>query len=87
MYTFQVAVDPFDSTEGFDTAIVVTHDELHDLRYVLRWYMEDMDDSVSTAEAAKFFKRIAFWHSILSSPVPDESWYEGTDEEDDDDVA
>ena len=87
MYTFQVAVDPFDSTEGFDTAIVVTHDELHDLRYVLRWYMEDMDDSVSTAEAVKFFKRIAFWHSILSSPVPDKSWYEGTDEEDDDDVA
>ena len=70
-----------------DIAIVVTRDELHDLRYVLRWYMEDMDDSVSAAEAVKFFKRIAFWHSVLSSPVPDESWYEGTDEEDDDDVA
>ena len=75
-----------------DIAIVVTRDELHDLRYVLRWYMEDMDDSVSTAEAAKFFKRIAFWHSILSSPVPDESWYESADTEidlwgDDDDVA
>ena len=83
MYTFQVAVDPFDSTEGVDTAIVVTHWELHDLRYVLRQYMEDMDEDTDP----KFVKRIAFWHSILSSPVPDKSWYEGTDEEDDDDAA
>jgi hypothetical protein len=70
-----------------DIAIVMTYDEVHDLRYVLRWYMEDMDDSVSAAEAVKFFQRVAFWHSILSSPVPDESWSEGTDDEDDDDVA
>ena len=83
MYTFQVAVDPFDSTEGFDTAIVVTHDELHDLRYLLREYMLDMDENTDS----KFVQRVAFWHSILSSPVPDESWYEGTDEEDDDDAA
>ena len=83
MYTFQVAVDPFDSTEGFDTAIVVTHDELHDLRYLLREYMLDMDENTDS----KFVQRVAFWHSILSSPVPDKSWYEGTDEEDDDDVA
>lgn len=77
MYTFQVAVDPFDSTEGFDTAIVMTHDELHDLRYLLREYMLDMDENTES----KFVQRVAFWHSILSSPVPDESWYEGTDEE------
>ena len=83
MYTFQVAVDPFDSTEGFDTAIVVTHDELHDLRYLLREYMLDMDENTDS----KFVRRVAFWHSILSSPVPDKSWYEGTDEEGDDDAA
>ena len=75
-----------------DVAIIMTRDEVADLRYVLRWYMEDMDDSVSAAEAVKFFKRIAFWHSVLSSPVPDESWYESADTEivlwgDDDDAA
>lgn len=79
MYTYKKDED--------DIAIVVTRDELHDLRYVLRWYMEDMDDSVSAAEAVKFFQRVAFWHSVLSGPVYTEDWYEGTDEEDDDDVA
>ena len=71
-----------------DIAIVMTYDEVHDLRYVLRWYMQDMDEDTDP----KFVQRVAFWHSILSSPVPDESWYEGTDTEivlwgDDDDVA
>tara|TARA_R110000823_G_C15602007_1_gene465459 strand:- start:260 stop:484 length:225 start_codon:yes stop_codon:yes gene_type:complete len=65
-----------------DVAIIMTRDEVHDLRYVLRGYMEDMHE-----DTPEFVQRVAFWHSILSSPVPDESWYEGTDEEDDDDVA
>jgi hypothetical protein len=73
--------------DEWDVAVIMTRDELHDLRYVLRWYMEDMDDSVTADDGVKLFRRVAFWHSILSSPVPDESWYEGTDEEDDNDVA
>ena len=66
-----------------DVAIIMTRDEVHDLRYLLREYMLDMDENTDS----KFVQRVAFWHSILSSPVPDESWYEGTDEEDDDDAA
>lgn len=61
-----------------DVAIIMTRDEVHDLRYLLREYMLDMDENTDS----KFVQRVAFWHSILSSPVPDESWYEGTDEED-----
>ena len=60
-----------------DVAIIMTRDEVHDLRYLLREYMLDMDENTDS----KFVQRVAFWHSILSSPVPDESWYEGTDEE------
>ena len=71
-----------------DVAIIMTRDEVHDLRYLLREYMLDMDENTDS----KFVQRVAFWHSILSSPVPDESWYEGTDTEivlwgDDDDAA
>ena len=71
-----------------DVAIIMTRDEVHDLRYLLREYMLDMDENTGS----KFVQRVAFWHSILSSPVPDESWYESADTEidlwgDDDDVA
>lgn len=71
-----------------DVAIIMTRDEVHDLRYLLREYMLDMDENTDS----KFVQRVAFWHSILSSPVPDESWYESADTEidlwgDDDDVA
>ena len=66
-----------------DVAVILTRDEVHDLRCLLREYMLGMDDDTDS----KFVQRVAFWHSILSSPVPDESWYEGTDEEDDDDAA
>ena len=66
-----------------DVAIIMTRDEVHDLRYLLREYMLDMDENTDS----KFVQRVAFWHSILSSPVPDKSWCEGTDEEDDDDAA
>ena len=71
-----------------DVAIIMTRDEVHDLRYLLREYMLDMDENTGS----KFVQRVAFWHSILSSPVPDESWYESADTEidlwgDDDDAA
>lgn len=75
MYTY--------TKDEVDVAIIMTRDEVHDLRYLLREYMLDMDENTDS----KFVQRVAFWHSILSSPVPDESWYEGTDEEDDDDAA
>ena len=70
MYTY--------TKDEVDVAIIMTRDEVHDLRYLLREYMLDMDENTDS----KFVQRVAFWHSILSSPVPDESWYEGTDEED-----
>jgi hypothetical protein len=72
----------YNQTE-FDVAVILTRDELHDLRYLLRNYLLGMNED----DDPKFVNRVAFWHSVLSSPVPDKSWYEGTDEEDDDDAA
>ncbi len=77
MYTYNKDED--------DIAIVMTYDEVHDLRYVLRWYMQDMDQDTDP----KFVQRVAFWHSVLSSPVPDEymSEWDAFHDEEDDDVA
>ena len=59
MYTY--------TKDEVDVAIIMTRDEVHDLRYLLREYMLDMDENTDS----KFVQRVAFWHSILSSPVPD----------------
>jgi hypothetical protein len=75
MYTY--------AKDEVDVAIVMTYDEVHDLRYVLREYMLGRDEDIDP----KFVQRVAFWHSVLSGPVYTEDWYDGTDEEDDDDVA
>ena len=72
----------YNQTE-FDVAVILTRDELHDLRYLLRNYLLGMDED----DDPKFVNRVAFWHSVLSSPVPDEymsEWDAFHDEEDDD---
>lgn len=63
-----------------DVAIVVTQDELYWLRLIVAEAADRERNEIVR-------KRYSFYLSVLQGPVPDESWYEGTNEEDDDDVA
>ena len=66
MYTYKKDDD--------DIAIVVTGDELYWLRFIVAEAAARENNEIVRS-------RYSFFLSILQGDVPDESWYDGTDEE------
>ena len=69
MYIRKVEIDPFDPTEGTDTAIIVGDDELENLKYILREYARN---EVSRG----MVEQVSFWLSLLTDDELDSAMYE-----------
>jgi len=57
-----------------DVAIIVTQDELYWLRLIVAEAADRERNEIVR-------KQYSFYLSVLQGDVPDESWYDGTDEE------